>query len=450
MKFNNLYVLNSGHTLPVFAEVDVLVAGGGAAGVAAAETTARLGNSVLLVEKYGFLGGAAVAGLSGTICGLFLASDVHSGPEQIVHGFTDKFYKELAKMNGVTLPQKYGKTWTVTHDSLVWREVAENLLEAVGANILYHSSIVGVIRDDSVFKGIVIDTKSGLAAIHAKVIIDATGDADLIYRACYDYVLGDNGHIQNPTMIFRLGGVDVQTFLQEWGDDTISPAQITKRIEEACEKDGYDLPRKKIWIFDTPRPNELLVNATRIVGRDGRELNVTLPQDHTEAEIVGRRQVRAYASFLKKYVAGCENSFIDDTGIEVGVRQTRSIVGVDCLTNKDVVSHRKRADGIAKCPWPIELHSGEQPKVEWILDDYYEIPFGALVPAKGENILVAGRSLSAEHEAMASARVTAQCFQYGQAAGIAADLAIKSNRAIRALEGEEIRFLLNKDNARMD
>ncbi|QDR81234.1 FAD-dependent oxidoreductase [Sporomusa termitida] len=450
MKFRDLYVENSCHTLPVFATVDVLVAGGGAAGIAAAETAARSGNSVLLVEKYGFLGGAAVAGLSGTICGLFLASDVNSRPEQIVYGFTDKFYRELAKMDGVTAPQKYGKTWTVTHDSLVWREVAENLLEAAGANILYHSNIVGVIKDDRDYKGIVIDTKSGVAAIHAKVIIDATGDADLIYRSGYDYVMGDNGHIQNPTMIFRLGGVDVQAFLQEWGDDTISPAKITKQIEAACENDGYDLPRKKIWIFSTPRPNELLVNATRIVGRDGRELNVMLPRDHTEAEIVGRRQARAYASFLKKYVAGCENSFIDDTGVEVGVRQTRSIVGVACLTNQDVISHRKRTDGIAKCPWPIELHSGEKPKVEWIVDDYYEIPFGALVPVKGENILIAGRSLSAEHEAMASARVTAQCFQYGQAAGIAAGLAIKSNRAIRALAGEEIRFLMNKDNARME
>jgi hypothetical protein len=447
MGFQNLYIEESKHLLPVLAEVDVLVAGGGAAGVAAAETAARLGSKVLLVEKYGFLGGAAVAGLSGTICGLYLASDTNKKPEQIVYGFTDRFCEAMKNHNGLTEPQKYGKTWTVTHDPLVWRETAENLLEASGTSVLYHTSIIGVIKDDDVFKGVIIDTKAGRAAIHAKILIDATGDADLIYRAGLDYTMGDNGAIQNPTMIFRLGGVDVKRFLQEWGDDTISPAQVTAMIEQAVRQENADLPRTKVWIFPTPRPNELLVNATRLVGKDKRELNVTLPQDHTEAEILGRRQVRAYAEFLKKYVAGCEQSYINDTGVEVGIRQTRTIVGAVRLNNEDVVLRRKRSDGIARCPWPIELHSGDKPKLEWLLDDYYEIPYGALLPVRGENILVAGRGLAAEHEALASARVTAQCFQYGQAAGIAADLAISSKQVLRALSGEEIRFLLNKDGA---
>lgn len=450
MEFQKLFIMDTYHALPVISTVDVLVAGGGAAGVAAAETAARRGNKVLLVEKYGFLGGAAVAGLSGTICGLYLASETSNVPEQVVYGFTDKFCSEMRKHNGLTAPQKYGKTWAVTHDPLVWRETAENLLEAAGASILYHTGVIGVIKEENECKGVIIDTKSGLAAIHAKILIDATGDADLIYRAGMDYTMGDNGTLQNPTMIFRLGGVDVKRFLQEWGDDTISPASVTAKIEQACQQQHADLPRKKIWIFPTPRPDELLVNATRLVGKDNRELNVTLPLDHTEAEILGRRQARAYAAFLKEHVAGCEHSFINDTGVEVGVRQTRTIVGKERLMNRDVVDHRKRPDGIARCPWPIELHSGDKPKLEWLLDDYYEIPFGALIPAKGENILVAGRCLAAEHEALASARVTAQCFQYGQAAGIAADLAIKNKQPLRDLSGEEIRFLLNEEGARLD
>lgn len=450
MDFQKTYIENCQHILPVLAEVDILVAGGGAAGVAAAATAASKGHNVLLIEKYGFLGGAAVAGLSGTICGLYLASDSNRQPQQVVYGFADTFCSELAKRNGITEPQKYGKTWAVTHDPLMWREVAEDLLEVAGANILYHTSVIGVIKDGDDFKGIVIDTKAGLAAIHAKIIIDATGDADLIYRADLNYTMGDNGSIQNPTMIFRLGGVDVKRFSTEWGNDTISPTKITERIEYACQQDGYELPRKKIWIFDTPRPGELLVNATRIVGKEGKELNVTLPQHHTEAEILGRRQAREYAKFLKQYVPGCENSFVYDTGVEVGIRQTRTIIGAETLSNKDVLARRKRSDGIVKCPWPIELHSGEKPKVEWLLDDYYEVPFGALVPKKGENIIVAGRSLAAEHEALASARVTAQCFQYGQAAAIAADLAIKSKCLIRNVKGEEVRLILNKDGARME
>lgn len=450
MKWKKDYVLNSTHNLPVYAEVDILVCGGGAAGVAAAETAARMGKKVLLVEKYGFPGGAAVAGLSGTICGLFLASDENPKPEQVVYGFADQFYRRLQEFNGVTAPQKYGKTWTVTHDPLVWSEVAEKMLLSSGARILYHTDTVGAIMDGDEFKGVVINTKAGLAAIHAKVLIDATGDADLIYRSNLDYSMGYHGRIQNPTMIFRLNGVDVKRFQQFWGDDTISPPEAIELIEEADSREDYRLPRKKIWIFDTPRPDELLINATRVVGADGRDLNVTVPRDHTEAEICGRQQVREYARFLKQYIPGCEYSFVGNTGVEVGVRQTRSVVGLDCLTNEDVLTRRKRSDGIAVSPWPIELHYGEKPKVEWLLNDYYEVPYGALIPQIGENIIVAGRCLSATHEALASARVTAQCFQYGQAAALAADLSLKSAVALRKIEGEEIRSLMNQDGARID
>jgi len=139
-----------------------------------------------------------------------------------------------------------------------------------------------------------------------------------------------------------------------------------------------------------------------------------------------------------------------DSGVEVGIRQTRSIVGVKQLKNDDVVKRKKYKDGVVRCPWPIELHIGEKPRVEWLIDDYYEIPLGALVPEVGENIIVAGRCLSAEHEALASARVTAQCFGYGHAASIAADIAIKENILIRDIKGEEVRFILNQQGAQID
>ena len=446
MAWQKVNAYNSTHQYPVHADVDILVCGGGSAGVAAAEAAARKGNKVLLIEKYGFLGGAAVAGLSGTICGLFLASDNQRQPKQVVFGFADTFYQALKNNNGCTAPQIYGKTWTVTHDPHAWRETGEGLVLAAGAKILYHADIIGVIKDDDQFKGVIVNTKSGIAAIHARVVIDATGDADLIYRAGLDYTMGDQGRIQNPTMIFRANGVDVEKFLAFWGEDTISQQNAIDLLHKASVA-GLDLPRKKIWIFDTPRPDQLLVNATRIVGSDGRDLDVTDPVDHSEAEICGRHQVREYARFLKEYIPGCEDSYINDTGVEVGVRQTRSIVGCERLTNDDVLNKRKRPDGIARSPWPIELHYGEKPKVEWLLDDYYEVPYGALVPIVGENIIVAGRCLSAEHEAMASARVTAQCFQYGEVAGLAADLALKSGTALRQIDGAQIRELMNKAGA---
>ncbi|WP_042374470.1 FAD-dependent oxidoreductase [Neobacillus jeddahensis] len=449
MNWKRDVVIGKRHDLPVFADVDVLVVGGGAAGVAAAETASRHGQNVILIEKYGFCGGAAVAGLSGTICGMYLSSDRMKQPEQVVFGFTEKFRSEMERRGGITPPLKYGKTWTVTHDPLVWREVAEDFLLESGVNILYHTSLVGVLKEDEQIKGVIINTKSGMAVIHAKVVIDASGDADVIYRAGFAFSMGDEGRIQNPTMIFRVGGVNVETFLRYWGNDTICSSEVTSLIHSLNKSGKYDLPRSKIWVFKTSRPGELLVNATRLLGQDKRELNVINPIDHTEAEYLGRRQVREYARFLKEHIRGCENLFVNDTGVEVGIRQTRTVEGVEKLTNEDVLSKRKREDGIACSPWPIELHAGEKPRVEWLLDDYYDVPFQTLIPEKGENIIVAGRCLSAEHEALASARVTAQCFAYGHAAGIAASESIKQKQSLRKIDGREIRELLNKDGARL-
>ncbi|MDA0106849.1 FAD-dependent oxidoreductase [Vibrio sp. La 4.2.2] len=426
--------------LPVLAEVDVLVVGGGAAGVAAAQTAATLGKNTWLIEKYGFCGGAAVAGLSGTICGMYMASeDLDAQPEQVVFGFTERFRQALEQRGGVTEPQRYGKTFTVTHDPLVWREAADDLLEQAGVTTLFHTAVTGVIMDGDCFKGVVIESNAGQSVILSKMIVDASGDAALIARAGLDYYFGDNGRIQNPTMFFRIGGVDMDKYLEYYGHDTICPPKVTENILAANESGDYELPRHKIWIFPTTRPNELMVNATRLAGQDGRMLNVIDPLDFTEAEIFGRRQVREYARFLKEFVPGCENAFVVDTGVEVGIRQTRSVVGVETLTNEDVVNCRKREDGICRTPWPIELHSGDKPKLHWLLNDYYDIPFRTLVPLIGENIIVAGRCLSAEHEALASARVTAQCFEMGHAAGVAVVKAINESTPIRKLDVQAIR-----------
>ncbi|MBY7728809.1 FAD-dependent oxidoreductase [Vibrio bathopelagicus] len=429
--------------LPVLAEVDVLVIGGGAAGVAAAETAGTSGQDTWLIEKYGFCGGAAVAGLSGTICGMYMASDVENAqPEQVVFGFTERFRSELAKRGGVTGPQRYGKTFTVTHDPLIWREVADDLLEQANVTTLFHTAVTGVIMDEDTFKGVVIESNAGQSIILAKMIVDASGDAALIARAGMDYYFGDRGRIQNPTMFFRVADVDMDKYLDYYGEDTICPPKVTENILSANASGKFDLPRHKIWIFPTTRPNELMVNATRLAGQDGRMLNVIDPKDFTEAEVFGRRQVREYTKFLNQFVPGCERAYVVDTGVEVGIRQTRSIVGVEMLTNDDVVNCRKRSDGICRTPWPIELHSGDKPKLHWLLDDYYDVPYNTLVPVVGENIIVAGRCLSAEHEALASARVTAQCFEYGHAAGIAVVKAITENKRIRDLKGQDIRSVM--------
>jgi hypothetical protein len=212
---------------------------------------------------------------------------------------------------------------------------------------------------------------------------------------------------------------------------------------------GYFLPRAKIWLFTTTRPNELLCNCTRVVGPDGRELNTLFARDFTDAELEGRRQVREYARFFRDRLAGCERSYVVDTGTQVGVRQTRQVKGAAMLASADILAGRKFTDAVARSPWPIELHAGAKPRVEWLLDDWYEVPFGCFVPARGEGLLVAGRCLSAEHEAVASARVTAQCFAYGHAIGHAAAMCLESRCEPRALDGRDVRARVDRDGARL-
>ncbi|TFE36848.1 FAD-dependent oxidoreductase [Paraburkholderia dipogonis] len=428
---------------------DVLVVGGGAAGVAAAVTARRQGMRVTLLERYGFCGGGAVAGLSGTVCGLYLATErADARPEQVVFGFANEFVRLLESHGGLAAPVRYGRTWTRVHDPLVWRDVADALLVEAGVRVIYHSVAIAALMDGERIEGVRAWTKQGPLDIRAKVTIDASGDADIVAMSGLQDFIGDRGRVQNPTMIFRLLGVDVERFLAVHGDDTIMGADVSAKLRAASEL-GANLPRAKIWIFPTTRPGELLCNCTRVTGADGRELNPLLRDDFTEAEIEGRKQVHAYAQFIRENLAGCENAFINDTGVQAGIRQSRQVTGVTRLTNSDVVAARKFDDGIAVSPWPIELHSGAKPKVEWILDDFYTVPYGCFVPQSGEGLLVAGRSLSAEHEAVASARVTAQCFSYGHAIGHAAAVAVNERLEPRHVEASAIRRALDMDGANL-
>lgn len=437
---------------PETVKTDVLVVGGGASGVAAAVTAARQGLDVTLVERYGFCGGGAVAGHSGTVCGLYEATDDRAAqPAQVVFGFADEFVRRLEALGGLGEPVPYGKTWTRVHDPLVWREAADAFLTEAGVRIVYHAVATGAHLDGGErVEGLTVWTKQGRLDARAAVVIDASGDADVVAMAGLPSFIGDEGRVQNPTMIFRLGGVDTERFLAVYGRDTIMPERVSDMIRAKHNAGDYALPRSKIWLFTTTRPGELLCNCTRVIGADGRELNTLFTRDFTEAEIEGRRQMREYARFFRDHLEGCEASYVNDTGVQVGVRQTRQMAGVDRLMNADVTAGRKRSDGVALSPWPIELHAGSKPKVEWLLNDVYEVPYGCFVPERGEGLLAAGRCLSAEHEAVASARVTAQCFAYGHAIGHAASIAVRNRVAPRAIDGADLRLVLNRDGARLN
>ena len=430
-KETNIFTSNSPEI-----QADVLVCGGGPAGVAAAVMAGRSGLKTILVEKNGFCGGAAVAGLSGTICGLYLTQcDIkNKQAKQIVYGFAEEFRAGLEKKHGLTKPQIYGNTHVNTFDPLIWREVADDMLEEANVNCLYHTFISQVDFKDNQIQAVKIESSAGSTVIKAKRYIDATGDAALIALAGLPYTRGNNGAVQNPTMMFRLSNVDEKAFYDVFGVDTICPAELTQKLTQAFETKTYNTPRNRVWVFPTPQPSVFLMNCTQLAGQHGEILNVLYPEERTYAEILGRRIAREYHRFFKDNVKGFENSLLIDMAAEVGVRQTRSIVGEECLTNDHVATCQKSATAIAKSSWPIELHAGEVSKLHWLENDYYEVPYLTLVPKNTENIIVAGRCLCTEHEALASARVTAQCFEYGHAAAIASVLSLENNCAFKAID----------------
>lgn len=428
---------------------DVIVCGGGPAGVAAAVMAGRSGLKTMLIEKNGYCGGAAVAGLSGTICGMYMTqADIKTkAPKQVVYGFAEEFRKELEKRNGLTAPQVYGNTHVLTFDPLVWRDTADDMLAEAGVFCLYHTYITEVDFKDSQIQAIKVESSAGSAILRAKRFIDATGDAALIAKAGLPYTRGDNGAVQNPTMIFRLCDVNEKDFYDYFGVDTICPKDLTEKLTKAFNSKTYNTPRNRIWVFPTPQKSVFLMNCTQLAGQYGEILNVLYPEEHTHAEFAGRKMAREYHRFFKDNVKGFEHSQFIDCAPEVGVRQTRTIDGEECLTNDHVASCRKCDNAIVRSSWPIELHAGEVSKLHWLENDYYEVPYLTLVPKNVNNVIAAGRCLCTEHEALASARVTAQCFEYGHAAAVATKLSLEENTAYKAVNVKIIQEFMKKNGS---
>jgi hypothetical protein len=233
-------------------------------------------------------------------------------------------------------------------------------------------------------------------------------------------------------MIFRLGGVDMARFMN------LDQGEICTQVAEADRSGVYRLPRHHVYLFPLPMGREVLCNMTRITFPDGSVPLGISGADISFAEMEGRLQAREYARFLKDKIPGFQKSYLVDTGAQVGIRQSRSLVGKKRLSNDDVLQARKTVGAVSFSAWPIESHSAGDLKITYLEDDTYDIPFETLIPLSGSNLLVAGRCLSAEHEAMASARVTAQCFGMGYGAGAASALMLKEGINSQQLTGVDV------------
>jgi glycine/D-amino acid oxidase-like deaminating enzyme len=395
--------------IPVLGECDVLVVGGGSAGSSAAVAAARSGARVILLERYGFLGGTGAAVLD-TFYGFFTPG---SAEKKVVGGIPDEVVRGLERRGALLRrPNTYGAGAGLTYDPETLKVVWDELVSGAGVRVLFHTYFADVIREGARVRGAIVGTKRGLRAILAKAVVDASGDADVCARAGAPFEdAGALGIAQSLTTTFKVINVDV-------AQAKAFPKKELWTLMASAQ--GYDLPRKEGSAHVTPLEGVMVANMTRVAGVDATD-----PDALSSAEMEGRRQALEYLRFLREQVPGYERAELGGLSVQIGVRETRRIKGEYWITREDVLSARKFPDAIAQCGAPIEEHhAGGDTHWEYLPDgETVDIPYRALLPQELENVIIAGRCLSASHEAHASIRSIGQCLAMGQAAGLAAALA---------------------------
>jgi len=417
----------------VVLDADVVVCGAGSAGLGAALAAARAGSSVALVERWPFFGGNATAASLGSICGLYLRTT--DGFGFLSNGIAREWAETLSADGFGIGPIPYRETAVMPYAPWGYKRVADRLVGAQDRiTPLLHSFISGVLRSGDGIDAIVIATKQGPKAVRGHVFIDATGDADVVYHAGFGWEMGEAGRLQYPSMQFYMQSVDVQAAMP-------AMRELSDKIRAGYESGDRGLTRAGGAAIPTLRPGEIVGAMTRIAKPDGGPPDGTDIFDLTQAEMRGRQIAEDAARFLSEEVAGFESAFLQDTATTVGIRETRHALGDHVVTFDEAAACTKFADGVAASAWPFEFHTeGAETRWEQLPDgDWFEIPFRSLLVKGAANLLVAGRCVSATHEALASSRVTGVCMAIGEAAGIAAAMSVASDQAPRDLDGEKVR-----------
>lgn len=444
------------------AETDVLVVGGGPAGLGAAIGAAQAGAEVVLVERLGFLGGNATAALVMPLMSFhtqhqhiqkagksdhFLPTD-HGPGSPVIAGALSQLLERLVKAGGAISPS-LDTGYVVPFDPEMFKVVAMDLLDEHKVDMLFHSFASSIFYEKNK-KGVVLETKSGPLVITAKTIVDCTGDGDIAASAGAEFNIGRDldGLVQPITLMFRMVEFQRKAFsgyIKEHPDQWRGVHGLWELIKKASEAGELDLPREDILFFDTPHPQELSVNSTRVTRVLGTDV-----WDLSYAEWEGRRQVKEIAAFMKKYVPGFEDSYVAQTGVTAGVRETRRIIGDYTLTAEDVINARKFDDGVAKCSYPMDVHNptGKGTLLQRLpAGEAYDIPLRTMLPKNLDDILVAGRCISGTHEAHSSYRVMPTAMAIGQAAGVCASIAAKNNIVPRKVNVDEVQKELIRQGA---
>ncbi|HEY8048643.1 MAG TPA: FAD-dependent oxidoreductase [Ramlibacter sp.] len=437
------YIRERPHETPVFGEYEVVVLGGGPAGIAAAAAAARAGRSTLLVERYGFLGGMGTAAGVTNFCGLH--ANVHGEIKQVVHGVADDLLERIDALGGLNAPHMiFGRIAAQAYDTAAYKIAADELLASSGADVLFHALACAVVKDTGRrITALVLETKSGRVAVKGQAFIDCSGDGDLAAFSGAAWEKGDaHGHLLYPSTMFRVNNVDAQRAGEAW--KTI-PALMAQAEAEGRHK----FPRKGAIVRPQKSGIEWRANVTQLANDEGRALDGTDARELSRAEVTGRRQVAGVMKFLRE-VPGFENSYIVDIAPQVGIRETRRVHGLYMLTEGDVTGCADFEDTIGVNGWPLELHVQGDVQWRWPAEGsrgFNQLPYRMTVPPLLDNLWVAGRCASMTHEAQSAARVTGACFVMGQAAGTAAHVALQGHVAASQVNVRDLQSRLEADGA---
>ncbi|GAB3480230.1 FAD-dependent oxidoreductase [Polaromonas eurypsychrophila] len=437
--------------LPVYGEFDVVVIGGGPAGLAASVSAARHGARTLLVERYGFLGGMGTAGGVTNFAGLY--GRRNGEMQQLVHGVVDDLLVRIDALGGLNQPQDgmQGRIRVRSYDVSAYKCAADQMLVSAGVQLLFHAWAAAVVMEGRSIAALVVETKSGRQAIRAHRFIDCSGDADVAHFAGVPFELGDGqGSALFPSTMFRVGHVDAPRALAAVGEFSA----INKLMDEsALSKPGrYRFPRQGAILRPNKNPTEWRANVTQIRNAAGMAMDATNARQLSDGELEGRRQITEYFRFLKNEVPGFEQSAIVDIAPQVGIRETRRICGDYALTGEDILSSARFDDVVGINAWPMEMHVDGAISWGFPRDEQRacnDLPWRMLTNSVVSNLLVAGRCASMTHEGQSAARASGGCFVMGQAAGTAAAL-LASGQTFRDINVAVLQHQLSQDGVFFD
>lgn len=442
-------------------DMDVVVCGGGPAGINAALAAGRSGARTLLIERYGFLGGMS------TIALVYPWMTFHTvDGKQVIGGLAQEIVDRLMAVGASPghVRDTVGFVHTITpYDPEVYKTLIYDMLEEAGVTVLLHSFVDHVNSRNGHIESVEISTKSGRFHITGKQFIDTTGDADLAFLSGAPCLKGrDHDHLTQPmTMKFRMRGVDlnkVKQYMMDHPDEFYKKTPFDELAElplsgvlgfyKHWQEANLPINRDQVLFFTGPGHDEVLVNTTRVQGLDGTNV-----QDLTKGEMLGRKQVQMVASFMRNHLPGFEQASISAVGTQIGIRESRRIDGMYALQVDDVIAGRSFDDCVARSGYPIDIHdpSGKGVQAAWVQGDgAYDIPYRCLLPKQIDNLLVAGRCISTTHEALATTRLTPSCMATGQAAGTAAGIALRASCTPAEVSIQQLQDELRKSGALLD